>query len=185
MEKVCELAADRDMPGHMFRQPNVVLGRMVNQSANLIDRYEPFYADAPHFRHLAEMFTGTERSIDPTPVHKLHLPEFRLVSNDPETAAAIRDLDILGRDILFNQTRSCPLIEAEHERRLEPGLYRITRPKDHIERQVLCVLVSFVQDYTEGSIVFMEKVAVKSHLVKRKVPNRKVRNHDLGTRSRP
>ncbi len=164
MEKVRDLAADRDLPGYTFRQPNAVLGRLVNQSALLISRYEEIYKDAPHFQHLTEMFTGSERNIDPKPVHKLVLPEFRVISDDPETATALRGLDILGHAVVLDQTRTCPVIDGfmvKDERRPQPGVYRITRPKDDIERQVLSVLAGFVQDYVQGAEVFLNGCVTK------------------------
>jgi hypothetical protein len=103
------------------------------------------------------------REIEPKPPSTVIPPEFRLYSTDPEVSRILRNLDIIGVEIVFptDQNRIADVLECEGETHYEIGKYAILRPKEHVERQVLRVMFTFVQDFTEGATQFITSVAEK------------------------
>jgi hypothetical protein len=97
------------------------------------------------------------------PLSRVIPPEFRLYSTDPEVSRVLRNLDIIGVEIVFPQVqnRIADILECEGETHYEIGKYAILRPKEHVERQVLRVMFTFVQDFTEGATQFITSVAEK------------------------
>ena len=107
---------------------------------------------------------------EPKPLSQVKPPEFRLYSIDPEVSRILRNLDIIGVEIVFpqDQNRIADILECEGETHYEIGKYEILRPKEHVERQILRVMFTFVQDFTEGATKFIEGVAERLGLEKPK-----------------
>lgn len=165
-EAARELLAEKDSHKVHMRQASAVLSRLATEAMNLTGRLAPFYHGEPFFEHLAEMFSGQVREIEPKPISRVILPEFRLYSIDPEVSRILRNLDIIGVEIVFptDQNRIADVLECEGETHYELGKYAILRPKEHVERQILRVMFTFVQDFTEGATMFIEGLALKLKL---------------------
>jgi len=149
------------------RQAAAILTRIGRTSAQHAAVLKATYKDEAFFSRMMETFEDTEvRDVKVRQPGRLFVPEFRLVSDDPQIVGELHRLDIIGQHILFPKT-VCEIEQAwaeEAETHYEMGRYQIMHPRANADFQMLGAIVSYVADYTESAAQFIKGIAKQLNL---------------------